>query len=101
MSHLGLARRAGALEMGVAAARQAVRDGRARLVVVAGDAAEGQRLKVVAIAEARGVAVRRVATGTELGRAVGAETVSAVAVTDAGLARAAVAAESRAKRRDP
>jgi ribosomal protein L7Ae-like RNA K-turn-binding protein len=96
MAHLGLARRAGALDVGVAAARQAVRDGRARLVVLAADAAAGQRAKVEAVAEARGVPVRIVASSEVLGAAVGHGPVTALAVTDAGLARAAQAALARA-----
>jgi len=86
---LGLARRAGALATGVAAARQAVRDGRARLVVIAEDGAHGQKTKIAAIAEARAVPVRVVASGEVLGAAVGLGATTALAVTDADLARAA------------
>lgn len=73
---------------GVPAARRALREGRARALIVAQDGAEGQRKKVERLALARGVPVYRARTGAELGAAVGAANVTAAAVTEVGFARA-------------
>jgi ribosomal protein L7Ae-like RNA K-turn-binding protein len=83
---LGLARRAGALETGTSSVRTALRVGRAHLVVVASDAAEGQAGKVIRLARARERPVRRFESRVLLGRILGAPPLTAVAVTDAGLA---------------
>jgi len=90
LSLLGLARRAGAVELGVASARQAVRDGRARLVILARDAAPTQLAKVERLAKAREVPLLRVDEAAVLGSAVGMGPVAAVAVTRRTFARAII-----------
>ncbi len=85
---LGLARRAGALALGAGQARLMLRRGQAHLVWVAADASPSQQAKVVLLAEARGIPVCWGGTRRDLGSAVGAGPVSALAVTDPGLARA-------------
>ena len=84
---LGLAKRAGMLEHGTESTRRAVMDGRARLVVLARDAAEGQRDKVMKLVRHRATPNATLGTRRELGKAVGTAPVSAVAVTDKGFAR--------------
>ena len=84
---LGLARRAGAVEAGVDAARRAVRSGRAALVLTASDASSTQLEKVRGPAERAGVAVEVLGTRSRLGEAVGGPPLSAVAVTEVGLAK--------------
>ncbi len=88
MAMLGIARRAGAVEPGVARARSAVAAGRARLLVVATDGASGQRGKVEPVARRANVPVVALGTRAELGAALGVGPVTAVAVTDGSLARA-------------
>ena len=83
---LGLAKRAGMLEHGTESTRRAVMDGRARLVVLARDAAEGQRDKVMKLLRHRATPNATLGTRQELGKAVGTAPVSAVAVTDRGFA---------------
>jgi ribosomal protein L7Ae-like RNA K-turn-binding protein len=83
---LGLARRAGALAPGTQRAREALRAGTAKLVLLAGDASELQRRKVEGIAEKRGVPRVALADRVALGAAVGKPPLSAVVVTDAGFA---------------
>lgn len=83
---LGLARRAGAVETGASSVRTALRAGRVHLVFMASDAAEGQAGKVIRLARARGRPVRQVASQARLGRILGAPPLTAVAVTDRGLA---------------
>ena len=78
---LGLAQRAGAVERGVDAARRAVRDGRARLILIADDASATQLKKLTGLLEHRPVPRRRVADRVALGAALGAPPVSAVAIT--------------------
>ena len=71
---LGLARRAGAVVPGSAAARRSIRGGGARLVVMAADAARQQLDKVERAAGRRGVPTVSVADRVTLGAAVGART---------------------------
>jgi ribosomal protein L7Ae-like RNA K-turn-binding protein len=83
---LGLARRAGGVVPGTEAVRQAVRDGRARLVLFAEDAAPAQLEKIERTLAGR--PARRVSFGDRdrLGAAMGVRPVAAVAVTKASLA---------------
>lgn len=78
---LGLARRSGALEIGVGAARDAVRSERARLVILAKDGAPGQIGKLLPLLEHREVPRRWVQRRDDLGGALGLPGVTAVAVT--------------------
>ncbi|MSR35342.1 MAG: hypothetical protein EXR95_01690 [Gemmatimonadetes bacterium] len=78
---LGLAQRAGAVERGVDAARRAVREGRARLVLIAEDASAAQLKKITGLLEHRSVPCRVVGARDALGAAVGGPVLSAVAVT--------------------
>jgi ribosomal protein L7Ae-like RNA K-turn-binding protein len=78
---LGLARRAGAVVLGVDGVRRALREGRARLVILSGDAAPGQLQKLEGILAAGRVPVRWVDRRETLARAVGRSSVSAIAVT--------------------
>ena len=81
-----MARRAGAVEAGTDACRAAVREGRAALVILAADSAEGQRRKVENLSRAREVRILTGPSRAELGRRVGMGPVSAVAVTDETMA---------------
>ena len=83
---LGLARRAGGAVPGVEAVRQSVRDGRARLVVLATDASAAQLEKVERTLAGR--PTPRVSFGDQsgLGAALGLAPVSAVAVTNTAFA---------------
>jgi ribosomal protein L7Ae-like RNA K-turn-binding protein len=78
---LGLAQRAGAVERGVDAARRAVREGRARLVLIAEDASAVQLKKIMGLLEHRTVPYRVAGGRAALGAAVGEAELSAVAVT--------------------
>ena len=78
---LGLARRAGAVVFGTSAVRAATREGRARLVLLAADAAKGQANKLKPLLEHRGVPHMVWGTREELGGAIGAAQVSAIAIT--------------------
>ena len=78
---LGLAQRAGAVERGVDAARRAVREGRARLVLIAEDASAAQLKKITSLLEHRSVPCHVAGTRDVLGAAVGGGALSAAAVT--------------------
>jgi ribosomal protein L7Ae-like RNA K-turn-binding protein len=78
---LGLAQRAGAVERGVDATRRAIRDGRARLVLIADDASAAQLKKITGLLEHRPVPSRPAGGQDELGAALGAPPLSAVAIT--------------------
>src|SRR5688572_32797445 len=78
---LGLAQRAGAVERGVDAARRAVREGRARLVLIAEDASAAQLKKITGLLEHRTVPCRVAGGRAARGGAVREAERSAVAVT--------------------
>jgi uncharacterized protein len=82
---LGLAARAGAVVVGTERVREAARGGSLRFAIIAADASENSRGKLVPLLEAtaqpHAVAVDRAA----LGAAVGRGPLSAVGITDASL----------------
>ena len=84
---LGLATRAGALVAGTEAVRSEVRDGKVECVLLASDAAAGQRSKLIPLLEARGIRHYTGFSRAELGRAMGRAPTSAVGVKNAGFAR--------------
>jgi ribosomal protein L7Ae-like RNA K-turn-binding protein len=84
---VGLAARAGTAAIGVAAAREALRSGRAALVLVAGDASRNTWDKLIPSTERRGIAWVEAFDRDRLGRAVGRAAISAVAIEDPGLGR--------------
>lgn len=77
---LGLARRAGALRIGVGSVRTGIRDGEVALLILAADGADGQIDKVRKLATHRGVPVRWVSSRAVLGSALGEGPRTAVAV---------------------
>lgn len=79
---LGLARRAGAVVHGTEAARRVVRDGSARLVLVASDASEVQRQKLLRLLSHRDVPWVEAGTRQELGKAIGNAPVAAIAIME-------------------
>lgn len=83
---LGLARRAGVLEKGIWPTQSAVKDGRACLVLLAQDASEVQRNKVLKLLSHRDTPRMILGSRVELGAAVGSAPVSALAVTETGFA---------------
>jgi ribosomal protein L7Ae-like RNA K-turn-binding protein len=83
---LGLARRAGAVVPGTDAARRAVRQGEARLVLMAGDASSVQLKKIRNALKHRPIPQGTLGDRATLGAAVGRGPVSAVAVTAASFA---------------
>jgi ribosomal protein L7Ae-like RNA K-turn-binding protein len=78
---LGLARRAGTVVFGTDAVRKAVREGRVEMVLLAADAAAGQAGKLKPLLEHREVPHMVWGTRDELGGAIGAAQVSAIAIT--------------------
>ncbi len=84
---LGLGLRARRVTVGVGAVRAGLQRGSLVCVVVAGDASERTRDKVVRLARARGIPVVRGPVGERLGAALGRPPVQAVGVSDQALAR--------------
>ncbi len=78
---LGLARRAGAVVVGTEATRRAVRQGEARLVLMAGDASSVQLDKVRSALRNRPIPRAILGDRATLGGAVGGTEAAAVAVT--------------------
>ncbi len=90
LSMLGLAKKAGRLEVGEEPVGAAARARDARLIVVAEDAAENTVRRVRHFADAgQCLWVKVPATKDELGRAVGRTSCAMVALTDVGFAEAA------------
>jgi ribosomal protein L7Ae-like RNA K-turn-binding protein len=83
---LGLAARAGGVVPGTDRVRIAARRDELEFVVIADDASENAREKLVPLLTARGVPYRKVFTRAELGGAVGRSPLSAIGLTDASLA---------------
>jgi len=83
---VGLGLRAGAVAVGVDATRRALRRGTARCVVVAADASERARGRLVPLARGRGVPILTGPSADLLGQRCGRPAVHAVAVEDAGFA---------------
>jgi ribosomal protein L7Ae-like RNA K-turn-binding protein len=87
LSLLGIAARAGATVPGTDAVRASAREGKAVLVLLGSDASPTQRRKLVPLLDARGIPYRVGPSRAALGAALGRGPVSAVAVTEPGLAR--------------
>jgi ribosomal protein L7Ae-like RNA K-turn-binding protein len=83
---IGLAMRAGALVVGAAGVRAAVKRGQVSLIVVANDHSRRTEEKVVRLAKGKGVRVQLGPQARELGRLLGRAPVQAVGVTDPQLA---------------
>ena len=84
---LGLGAKARRLAIGVDAAREALRRGVAEGLVLASDASERARERLVPLAMHRGVTVLRGPSAEEFGRVLGRPPVHGVAVLDRQLAR--------------
>jgi len=80
LAFLGLARRAGAVVIGVDAVKRSLGAGDLDLVVFAGDASPVQLRKVKGLAGHRGVPIRWVSMRSKLGQAIGAGPVSVAGV---------------------
>ncbi|MEE3419673.1 MAG: ribosomal L7Ae/L30e/S12e/Gadd45 family protein [Lachnospiraceae bacterium] len=86
--YLGLAKRAGKLVSGEMMAEDTIRRGKARYVLIAGDASENTRSKFHRMCTAHDTPVSDFADRESLGHAVGTEYRSVCVMTDEGLARA-------------
>lgn len=84
---LGLGMRARTVVVGVDLVKGAVKNGKAKLVLVAPDASPHSRDKLVPLLTARRTAWYDALDAHALGAAVGRETVAAIGVTDAALAQ--------------
>jgi ribosomal protein L7Ae-like RNA K-turn-binding protein len=83
---LGLARRAGAVAPGTDAVRRAIREGEARLVLIAGDASSTQVAKVRTTMHDKAIPQVILGDRNTLGAALGLGPLTAVAVTSGSLA---------------
>ena len=83
---LGLGARARALVSGTEGVRKAVREGGVYRVILAADAAAGQRAKLIPLLEARRTPFHIVFTQEELGSAIGRAPVSAVGLLNPKMA---------------
>ncbi len=83
---LGLARRAGAVAPGTDAVRRAIREGEARLILMAGDASSVQLDKIRTTLHDRSIPQVTLGDRDTLGAAVGLAALSAIAVTDRSFA---------------
>ncbi len=83
---IGLSARARGLVAGTGAVRNAIREGKVARVLLARDGAEGQRQKLIPLLDARRVPYQVVFTREELGTASGRPPVSAIGISNPGLA---------------
>lgn len=84
---VGLGIRGRRAVVGVQQVRDAARRGKLKLALVAGDASKNSMDKVVPLLTARGVAMIDDLTSADLASITGRESVAAIGVIDAGLAR--------------
>ncbi len=84
---IGLGVRARNAVVGVEQVRVAARRGRLMLAVVAPDASENSRRKIIPLLAARGVRMIEGPSAGALGSAVGRQATTAIGITDAALAR--------------
>lgn len=95
---IGLAQRAGRLAVGTHAVKDAARVGELEAVVLARDATDNARERVLPLLRAVGVPVVLCDSAAELGRAVGRPRLVVVGLKDAGFAGRVVAALPPASR---
>lgn len=86
-SLLGLCKRAGKLAAGEVAAEQAVRKKQAQLLILAEDASKNTKKKFTNSAAYYEVPLVEAGTKQELGRAIGGDVRSIIAVTEDGFAK--------------
>ena len=84
---LGLAQKAGKVASGDFAVRSALKSGKAKLLVVAEDAAPNSKKDMYYLAEVAGVEVVELLTRDELGYAIGKAKRTALAITDTNFAK--------------
>ncbi len=87
LSMLSLAQKAGQVESGAFAAEKAVKDGRALLVIVAGDSSDNTKKKMRDMTAFYDVPLYFYSGKEDLGRSIGKEYRSVAAVTHPGFAR--------------
>lgn len=88
MTSLSLAQKAGQVKSGGFSVEQAIRDGSAYLVIVAGDASENTKKKMKSMTDYYQVPLYFYSDKEHLGRQIGKEYRSMAAVTGAGFAAA-------------
>ncbi|MGP1589191.1 MAG: L7Ae/L30e/S12e/Gadd45 family ribosomal protein [Oribacterium sp.] len=86
MGMLGLAMRAGKLRSGEFGTEKSVKEGRAKLVILAGDASDNTKKKFRNMCEYRSVPYCEHSTKAGLGSAIGKEERSSLSIEDEGFA---------------
>ncbi len=86
LSTLSLAKKAGQLESGALSTKKAVQEKRARLVIVAGDASENTKKEMKNMTAFYGIPIYFYSGKDDLGRSIGKEYRSMVAITHPGFA---------------
>ncbi len=90
LSMVGLAAKAGAVKSGGLMIESSIKSESAYLVIIAGDASKGTSKKINDMCSYRNVPVVTYSTKEMLGRCVGKDMRSALAVTDENLAKAII-----------
>ena len=83
---LGIAAKAGRVASGELPATEAIRSGKARLVLIAADASDNTKKRFVSLCRSREIESVSYGEKEELGRIIGKAERSVLAVTDEGLA---------------
>lgn len=86
LSMLGLAKKAGALQIGAFLTEKAIREGRCELIVLASDTAKNNRKKFIDSAARYNIALIEYSTKEELSGILGGKNVVAAGVTDKNFA---------------
>ena len=88
LSLLGIAQRGRNLVSGEFATEKAIKEGKARLVIVAMDASDNTKKHFRDMCSYRGIPMVELRTKEDVGHAIGKQMRASAAVTDAGLAKA-------------
>lgn len=83
----GLAQKAGKAVSGDFAVREALKGGKVKLLLIAGDAAEGSKKDLRYLADLAQVPVMEILTRAEIGAAMGKAQRASVAITDANFVK--------------
>lgn len=88
LGYLGLAQKAGKLKSGEFSVEKAIKDGSARIVIIAGDASENTAKKFTDMCIYRKIPYYRFSDKAELGHATGKTIRVTAAITDDGFSKA-------------
>lgn len=87
LSFISIARKAGALKVGLQFSLKEISKGNAKLVILSADASENTKKAIRNASNYKGIPMIESYSKQDLGNCIGKEEISAIAVTDKGIAK--------------